>query len=100
VPAQIESFRNAMSRDSSLGIPFDKFFSICGNYDSVIYGRALSARKLRRDNAVMLAFPPKCFLSRKNAPAAGFPQDAMARALHTQVEVLSFHPVLEAELKA
>jgi len=31
-----------MSRDSSLGIPFDKFFSICGNYDSVIYGRALT----------------------------------------------------------
>src|SRR5271165_3395608 len=44
VPAQIESFRNAMSRDSSLGIPFDKFFSICGNYDSVIYGRALTRR--------------------------------------------------------
>jgi len=31
-----------MLRDSFLGIPFDKFFSICGNYDSVIYGRALS----------------------------------------------------------
>jgi hypothetical protein len=46
VPAQIESFRNAMSRDSSLGIPFDKFFSICGNYDSVIYGRALSPIQL------------------------------------------------------
>ena len=41
VPAQIESFRDAMSRDSFLGIPFNKFFSICGNYDSVIYGRAL-----------------------------------------------------------
>src|SRR5450631_1232331 len=35
-----------MSRDSSLGIPFDKFFSICGNYDSVIYGRALRAGQL------------------------------------------------------
>jgi hypothetical protein len=32
-----------MLRDSFLGIPFDKFFSICGNYDSVIYGRALSS---------------------------------------------------------
>jgi hypothetical protein len=32
-----------MSRDSVLGIPFNKFFSICGNYDSVIYGRALRA---------------------------------------------------------
>src|SRR6266852_6415756 len=44
VPAQIESFGDAMSRDSSLGIPFNKFFSVCGNYDSVIYGRALSQR--------------------------------------------------------
>jgi hypothetical protein len=43
VPAQIESFREAMPRDSSLGIPFNKFFSTCGKYDSVIYGRALSA---------------------------------------------------------
>jgi hypothetical protein len=41
VPAQIESFRDAMSRDSILGIPFNKFFSICGNYDSVIFGQAL-----------------------------------------------------------
>src|ERR1700682_3989230 len=53
VPAQIESFHDAMSRDSSLGIPLNKFFSICGNYDSVIYGRALNppmtvTRRIRR----------------------------------------------------
>ena len=41
-PAQIESFRDAMPRDSSLGIQFNKFFSTYGKYDSVIYGRALS----------------------------------------------------------
>src|ERR1019366_1118465 len=46
VLAQIESFHDATSRVSCLGIPFIKFFSICGNYDSVIYGWALS-KKLR-----------------------------------------------------
>jgi hypothetical protein len=41
-----------MPRDSPSGIPFNKFFSICGNYDSVIYGQALTedyAVKIARD---------------------------------------------------
>jgi hypothetical protein len=41
-PAQAESSRNATSCDSSLGILRKPFFSICGNSDSVVYGRALS----------------------------------------------------------
>src|SRR5260370_37685659 len=59
VRVQIESFRDAMSRDSSLGIPFNKFFSICGNYDSVIYGRALRGARSRFDAACpsIITFP-------------------------------------------
>jgi hypothetical protein len=34
-----------MSRHSLLGIPFNKFFSACGKYDSIIYGRALTVKR-------------------------------------------------------
>jgi arsenite-transporting ATPase len=48
-----------------LGIPFDKFFSICGNYDSVIYGRALR-RPRRFTPSARAAF---LCAGLKNAPA-------------------------------
>src|ERR1022692_421534 len=54
VLAQIESFHDATSRVSCLGIPFIKFFSICGNYDSVIYGWALSCF-VARSNILSIA---------------------------------------------
>src|ERR1700745_3530184 len=41
-PERLESSRHATSRDSSFLIPAQQILAICGNYDSIVYGQALT----------------------------------------------------------